>query len=282
MFACGHVNRSHRLSDLGVPEYVVWAGGFFDPPGLELGQGLHIFYGLIDVPFLIGVHHELEVVSDLFANQCGASHIVLKVGPYLDFDVGESALFGLFAEPLDFFVGIAEPSGRSGVRRIPLLHQPIYALLLRGGRPPKDVERLFFGQRIGDVGEIDTGHQLFWAHVSQQSPERLALELSVEVPNRVNHRSSGQVNDSFFGPQPAQLAVRGDHLKELAHVSGERFYGFAHHQMRKGLNGRCAELVSAPNGKGQPVTFMACRVIGFENHVGRRVVGVFVHGVGSV
>lgn len=35
-------------------------------------------------------------------------------------------------------------------------------------------------------------------------------------------------------------------------------------------------------GKGQPVTFKACRVIGFENHIGRRVVGVFVHGVGSV
>jgi len=65
--------------DGGVAEDIVGAGGFFDPEWLEAGEGLHVVDGLVNVPPLVGVHHELAVVADLLADDGAAADVVGEV-----------------------------------------------------------------------------------------------------------------------------------------------------------------------------------------------------------
>ena len=51
---------------------------------------------------------------------------------------------------------------------------------------------------------------------------------------------------------------------------------------REGLDRRDAQLVAAAARERQPVTLEAVRVIGLEDDVGRRVIGLEVHRVGPV
>jgi hypothetical protein len=43
---------------------------------------------------------------------------------------------------------------------------------------------------------------------ASRSPERLAFGLGVEVPDRVDERAGGEVDDALLGAEPAELACR--------------------------------------------------------------------------
>ena len=79
MFAGGHANRVNPLADCGVSENVVGAGGFFDPPRVEFGQATHVGDRLIDIPDLIGVHHQLAFPAKLFAQDLCSADILLDI-----------------------------------------------------------------------------------------------------------------------------------------------------------------------------------------------------------
>src|SRR5437588_9774046 len=108
-------DRGHRLGDRRVAQHVVRAGRLFDPPGIEPRQLPNPGDGLVHVPDLIGVHHELAIGPDLMAHQCGATHVVLQVPADLDLEVRPAARDALAAQTADLVVGVAKPPGRGGV-----------------------------------------------------------------------------------------------------------------------------------------------------------------------
>jgi hypothetical protein len=147
---------------------------------------------------------------------------------------------------------------------------------------PKDVRGLRRGQDVVDVPEVDTGDELLGRHIREQLPQRLALELGVEIPHRVDQRRRGEVDNALLGAEPPQLAVGNEVAPEAGHVGGDPFQGAADHVMRQQIDRLDAQLVPATDGEGQPVAGDALWVVGLEHHVCRRVVGVAVHRVRTV
>ncbi|MCY1428454.1 hypothetical protein D9M71_443370 [compost metagenome] len=141
---------------------------------------------------------------------------------------------------------------------------------------------LFGGEHVGDVAEVQAAHQLLWRHVGQQFPHGLALVLGPQVPHRVDDGGGGQVDHALFRAQPAQLAVAdGKAMPESAHVGADFFERKADDQGGQRLHRCRAYLVATANGECQAVAFEGCSV-GVQHHVGRRIVGGTVHGVGAI
>ena len=122
--------------------------------------------------------------------------------------------------------------------------------------------------------------ELLRRHVGQQLPERLALGLRPQIPDRVDDGGGGQVDDALLRADPAQLAVAGDHVPERAHVGGNRLQRLAHDQRCERLDRRHADLVAAADGEGQAVAFQFR--IGLQHDIGGRVIRRGVHRVGAV
>ena len=112
-------DRRDRRGDRGVAQHVVGAGRLLDPPAARTAaSALHPLDRLVDVPDLVGVHHQLPVRADLLADDRArggrrprgrAPTLILKcVQP-----VGDR----LAAEPADLLVGVAEPARRGRVGR---------------------------------------------------------------------------------------------------------------------------------------------------------------------
>ena len=70
-------NGRNALGDRGVAQHVVRTRRFFGPPGVEGSEVLHPRDGLIDIPDLVGIDHELAVGPDLFTHDAQAPDIVL-------------------------------------------------------------------------------------------------------------------------------------------------------------------------------------------------------------
>ena len=50
----------------------------------------------------------------------------------------------------------------------------------------------------------------FGLHIGEQLPEWLAFDSGVEVPDGVDERSGGEVDDALFRAEPAELGVVGE------------------------------------------------------------------------
>src|SRR5207247_923835 len=122
--------------------------------------------------------------------------------------------------------------------------------------------------------EIDARDKLLRRHIGEKLPERLALNLGPEVPDRVDHRCGSQVNGSLLRPDPAQLTVAGDIAPEGAHIRGERLQGASDDERGQRPDGGDANLVSTPDGKGQAMPFQARGMVGLQNYVGRGIIRV--------
>jgi hypothetical protein len=68
------------LRDAGVTEHVVGVGGLLDPVRVELDQPGHVGDRLVDVPDLVGVHHQQRVRADLGADE-PAPRTSSSIGP---------------------------------------------------------------------------------------------------------------------------------------------------------------------------------------------------------
>ena len=153
------------------------------------------------------------------------------------------------------------------------------ALLLALGRPGEHVERLVRPEHVGQVAEVDQIDDFPGREVGEQLPERLSLALRVEVPHRVEDRPDRHVHDALFRAEPAQLAVVHEAARQGAHV-GERLVDSQPAEQRldraDGLGG---DLVAAPDREDEAVARRTG--IGPGHDVGRRVVRIGVHRVGS-
>ena len=90
---------------------VVGAQGLLDPPRPELGQSLHVGNRLLDLPDLVGVHHQGAVLADLLADDPGAAHVILEVAADLLLEMRPATGNAFAAEAAQLLVGVAEPAG---------------------------------------------------------------------------------------------------------------------------------------------------------------------------
>ena len=105
--------------------------------------------------------------------------------------------------------------------------------------------------------------------------------LGVQVPHRVHQRRRGQVDGAFLRSDPAELAVVGQGAPEAAQIGTDLLQGAAHHEVLQGVHRGDADLGAAPQGEGDAVAFQSC-LVGVQDDVRGRVIGVGVHGVRSV
>ena len=141
-------------------------------------------------------------------------------------------------------------------------------------------DRLLRCQRVGHVAEVDARHELFWSHVDQQSPQRLALGLRVQIPHGVDDGRRRQVDDAFLRTDPAELTVAGDVPPPLAGVLGKLFESLSDDERLERLAGRHTKLVASPDRERDPVAFVIA--VGVQSHVDTRVIRIGVHRVRAV
>jgi hypothetical protein len=75
--------NAYRGDGAGYPrvaEDVVGAGWLLDPPRVVLGESFHVLDGLLHLPDLVGVHHELPIGPDLLPDDARPARVVLHVG----------------------------------------------------------------------------------------------------------------------------------------------------------------------------------------------------------
>ena len=133
-------------------------------------------------------------------------------------------------------------------------------------------------ERVGDVAEVDATHELLGAHVHEQLPQRLALRLGPQVPDRVDQRRGGHVDHALLGAEPAQLRVAGE-LAPERRAGRPRGRQTAADGPAAPAHGSPRRTISVPrpmvNVRPWPLSSESVR----QNHVRRGVVGRFVHRV---
>ena len=105
----------NSFADLSVPKDVVGAGRLFNPPRLVIRECSNPFHGLGDLPPLVGVDSDTDVFTDSCTGQGEAPPILVEVGADFEFDHPKPFAHGFLAEPDEFLVAVAQPSGSRGV-----------------------------------------------------------------------------------------------------------------------------------------------------------------------
>ncbi len=279
VFAGGNAGGSGFAADAGVAEDVVRAGGLFHPPDIYGGELAGALDRFDDSPLLVGVDHHAVFGADFFADDAGAAKVVCRVAADFELEVRPAVGETFAAEAADLVFAVAEPAGGGGVGGISGGFELGKAVGLAGPGGAKDREGFVGGEGVGDVAEVDAGDDLLGGHVGEQTPEGLAFGLGVEVPDGVDEGGGGEVDDTFFGAEPAELGVAGDFEEEGTEVVGDGRKSAADDLGGEVFEGSGDELGAAAEGEGEAVAGEGG--VGFEDAVGGGVVGVFVDGVGA-
>src|SRR6202022_2155741 len=83
--------------------------------------------------------------------------------------------------------------------------------------PPQNLERLVAAERVADVSKIDARDELLRRHVGHQFPHRLALNLRIEIPNRIDDCRRREMNRALLRTDPSELALVRKPIPETAH-----------------------------------------------------------------
>ena len=266
-------------ADPGVTEHVVGARRLLDPPRVELSEHPHRSDRLVDVPALVGVHHQHTVRAQLATNQRGTARVGLDVATDLHLHVCESRRQRLADETFDLGVGVAEPAGGRRVGRVSVANDLGDAFIATRAHPAQQLERLVGRQDISDVAKVDGGNELFGFEIDEELPQRLALPLGPEVPDGVDDRGGRQVDHTLLGSEPAELAVGGESAPEPAHVGDDVLERPSDDQVLQRSCRRDDDLGPPPVGERQPMTLQVIVGVRAQNDVGSRVVGAGVQSV---
>src|SRR5438105_166496 len=85
MLAGCYPDRRDLFSNRSMLQNVVRAGRFFDPPRFKFRQTTHVAYGLLDIPNLVGVHHELALPTNLLPQNSSATNVLFDIAADLLF-----------------------------------------------------------------------------------------------------------------------------------------------------------------------------------------------------
>src|SRR5438477_6600331 len=174
---------SDRRADPLVPEHVVGARRLLDPERIDLRQPADRVDRLVDAPRLVGVEREAVVGADGVAHEPRAAQVDVDVAPDLELQMGEAGGERLTRAVWKRVLRIADPPRRRRVRREALREEGRFAVRLRRFVAAEDFECLAARECVLDVAEVDARDELLRRHVDEQLPERLALELRVQIPD---------------------------------------------------------------------------------------------------
>ena len=271
-----NANGGNRLADSSMTEHVIRACRFFNPQRIKLSERFHPVNGLVDVPNLVGVDHELRVGTDHFAGNTAATDVLLEIRTDLQFDVAVAGIHGLLAESAKLLIGVAQPASTGRVAGVTRLGEFGDALLLGRGKFAQHRDGVFFGERVSEVLKVCGVDELLGGHVGEQTPERLVSAASSKVPDGVHHGGHRQVFDTLFWSEPAQLRVR----LQLAVNATEVADNLINIPADKGhcalLSCENTDVITAANRESEAVARDAL-FVSAEYDIGRRVVAIFVH-----
>ncbi len=282
MLARGDFDRCDCLCDRQMSEDIVGTGRFFDEPRLEFGQRLHPFDRLGNLPDLICIDHQSPFPSDLFANNSTAADVVVQIATDLDLEHIPTLGKTLLAEFSQFFVVVSQPASRCRVGGIAIAFELCNPRRLRQFDPSQQLDGLFRCKYVGQIPKIDATHKLFGRQVGHQKPQWLLFHLGPQVPDRVNDRSGGQVDDALVGAYPSQLTVPGDLSPESRHIVGTGFQRAPHNQRRQSPDRGNAQFVAASDRECHAMSCETVGSIGLKHDIRGGVVGVGVHRIRAV
>ena len=263
-------------------EHVVGARRLLDPPRLVGGEGAHRFDRLVDAPHLVRVHHQDAVRPELSSDQGGAAVVRGEIATHLHLHVGEARPHGFADERLDLGVVVAEPAGGRRVGGVARGDDRLLASCALAPRVAEQIERFPGRQRVGDVAEVDARDEFLGREVDEQLPQRLALDLGPQVPDRVDDRGGAEVDDTLLRTEPAQLAVRDEAAPEATHVGDDRLEAPPDNERLERADRGDAHLGTATTRERQPVPLDPVVGIGAQHHIRRRIVRIGVHRVRPV
>lgn len=232
---------------------VIRARRLLDEPRLKLRQLLHILDRLGHAPHLVRIHHEhIPLIEpDNLARNAQTVLILRHIAADLELEVAVPLAQRLLQQRLHLILTIPQPAGRGRVRRdglrVERLLQTLLFALLRAGQ---DLERLFRGERVGDVAEVDQVDDLRRCHVCDDAPDGLAEGFGPQVPDGVYDRAEREVDDAFLGADPAELRVVDEMAPCLAPVRDERFECAALDAVGEVRDGGADDLVAAADCEG--------------------------------
>ena len=232
----------------------------------------------LDTPRLVRVEREPVLGPDRVADEARAAEVAFEIPADLQLQVREAVGQRLARALRQRVLGIAEPPGRRRVGREAVGEEQLLALRLRRLVATKDRERLVRREGVLDVAEVDARDDLLGRHVGEQLPDRLALELRVEVPDGVDDRRGREMDHALLRPEPAELAVGDEPAPQTSEVRDELLDGRADDVRRKGLDRGDADLGASADREGQAVP-REPGIVGLERDVRGRVVGIGVHRV---
>jgi hypothetical protein len=128
-------------------------------------------------PYLVGIHHQnvTLIIPNSVTGNLQAALIILKTTTNLQLEVLISLLNTLIKQLLQLLLTVSQPASTCSIRRhslasLSLLNTVLLATLdlLEHG------QRLLGGNSVGDVAEVNAGHELLGGHVRNDAPDRLA------------------------------------------------------------------------------------------------------------
>src|SRR5262249_9769212 len=157
----------------------------------DLGQPADRLDRLLDAPGLICIERQSVLAADRLTDEPSPPEVAFEIAADLYLQGCEAGVDRL-ARPLrQRFLRISEPARRGRVRGKAIGEKQLLALGLRRRVAAEERERLVRGERVVDVAKVDAGNDLLGRQVGEQLPERLALELRVEVPDGIDDRRRG-------------------------------------------------------------------------------------------
>lgn len=252
--------------DAGVAEDVIGRGGFLDPPGFEMGEGLHPVDGLGDIPDLIGIDHQLTIPTDFLADDRESTLVIGEVASDLDLDVVPAFGDGLAAEAADLVIGITEPAGAGGVGGITVAFEFRDAAGATGEAGFEEIDGFVAGEGVGEVTEVDAIGEAGRGEGRDEAPDGEAGVFGPEIPEGIDDGGEGEVDGAFVGADPAELGIGGEMAPEKSRGLDEVGEGATDDEMLVGADGGADDFVAATDGEGGAVAFEAG--VGVEDDVG--------------
>ena len=142
VFAGSHANGRNRARDGRVSQHVVRRSRLLDPKRTELRQLLHEADCFVNIPDLVGIHHQLALPPNLLANQTRATQVIRQIAPHFHLEMRPSLGQPFTHQGAHLFVRVAQPSGGGRVGRVADLEHFLLAQLFSRCVTPQYFERL--------------------------------------------------------------------------------------------------------------------------------------------
>jgi len=178
-----------RVVNVSVSADIISVSRLLNPERVVLRKCLHTGNGGLDIPLLVGVHHQSSG-SNLLFDPSGSFHIIFNLlRSNLHLKVLESLFDELLAESTSLFLRVAEPSSTSGVGRVTIFLEFSNAFLPVRTDLLENRKAFFRSDAVSHVSEVDHLDELLRLHVADKFPEGLLFFGGPTYPRK---RSSGR------------------------------------------------------------------------------------------